>query len=179
MAMDIEKLIQEKKTSLDVENPPESIWEAIEKDGSWQKQHTTRDFQWMWKAAAVALLITRGVLLTLLVNRGEETSVPQGLADISTYYKEIEQDYQQNLEAIEENLEIKQVHRDEFPWLFEELEILEEVNEEYKAELAIHGDKDLVVKALIDYYEKKLKILKRIELEINRKNNERNEAINI
>ncbi|MEQ9231256.1 MAG: hypothetical protein RIF46_11290, partial [Cyclobacteriaceae bacterium] len=53
-----------------------------------------------------------------------------------------------------------------------ELEALEEINKQYRADIGTEADEELLVNALIDYYEKKIRLLKKLELEINRQKNE-------
>ncbi len=175
MAFDIEKLIRQKRKELDVESPPEQLWENIESN---VRLNHHSQFGLFWKIAAVLFFGTTVTLLIILNSRGTEDNRLATLGDISEEYKALENDYQQVIQLIETELKIEEKHRKEFPWLFEELEILEKVNQQYQQDLKLHKNNDQVIRPLIDYYEKKIKILKRIQLEINRRKNEKDTEIN-
>ncbi len=177
MGTDIEKIIREQRNELDIENPPDMLWEGIERNLSLKKPK--QNFTWIWRAAAIGFLLVSSALLVLYINEKSVNDQLTSLGDISQEYDSLEKTYKRDIDQIQSSLEIKTVHREELSWLFDELEFLEEMNKTYKEELANYGGKEKVVSTLIDYYEKKLKILKRIELEIQRKNNEDKSEINI
>lgn len=180
MAFDIEKIVKEKRHQIDVETPPDSLWDGIENKIEIPQKPEKKDYSWVWKVAASLFLVTSIVLLALLVSKpGDQEPQLASLSDISSEYKSIETEYISVIQMIESELKVDEEHRKEFPWLFEELEYLEVVNTQYREDLSKVSENEQVIKPLIDYYEKKIKILKRIQLEINRKNNEKDDQINI
>ncbi len=177
MGKDIEKYIKDHRQELDVEHPPQIVWDKIESaisldSGSHPKSN------WMWKAATVSLLVVSGFLFFLL-NREWKSDELYSLGDISSEYREMEKNYQESIDLINASIPYDEIDMEEFGWLIRELEYIESVNEEFRKDIEENADQDKLVEALIDYYEKKLKLLKKLEHEINRRNNEKNETIDI
>lgn len=162
--MNIEDYIKHRKDHLDIDNPPEELWNEIKKD--WKPE---KSFSW-WKAAAVVFITTSlGLLLhnLSLQNQVEELAT---LGDISEEYKQIEDDYLQQINTLESNMEVNEVkNQEDFNWVFEELDALEDINELYRRDIGKINEEQLVG-VLIDYYEKKIRLLKKLELEIKRTN---------
>ncbi len=171
----LEEYIQENRSGVDHETPPESVWNGIES----QLTHSDRkaSWNWMWKAATIGLLIVCGGLIFLLTNK--EENLRYSLGDISEEYQQLESDYQVTITSLEKSLDMESIDTDDFAWVFEELEYLDKVNEQYQQDIS-EGLIDVqTIEALVDYYEKKLKLLKILELEINRKNNEKSRDIRL
>ena len=90
------------------------------------------------------------------------------LGDISEEYQEIEENYLVQINQLQNSLPLEELKlREDFSWIFEELENLEEVNQLYRADIGTINNEELIA-VLIDYYEKKLRLLKKFELEIKR-----------
>lgn len=164
--MQIEDLIKKRKDELNVETAPPEVWENIRKD--W-KPKSKKSFQ-VWKAAAV-LFIAATLALTLqnviLQNKVNKLA---SLGDISEEYHQIETNYITQVNEISNSLELDQIKdQEDFQWLFEELEAIEEINSLYRSDIGLANEAELV-KTLVDYYEKKIRILKKLELEIERTN---------
>lgn len=168
--MNIEDLIKKRAERLDVESPPPELWDGIKKE--WKNERSSTIW---WKAAAAIFIITSAGLLfhnTLLQQQVEELS---SLGDISEEYQNLEQGYIQQVNLLEESLPMEELKQDsDFSWAFEELDLLEEVNAMYRADIG-KADTEQVVSVLIDYYEKKLRLLKKLQLEIERKNKLKND----
>ncbi|MEO9485425.1 MAG: hypothetical protein ABJG47_18340 [Ekhidna sp.] len=171
--MNIEELIKQRKEQLDVETPPVEMWDEIKKD--WKSEKT---MSW-WKVAAVIFITTSlGLLLhnISLQNRVEELAT---LGDISEEYRSMENSYVTQIKALESSIEINQVKsKDDFYWIFEELNALDEINNLYRKDIGKINEEQLIG-VLIDCYEKKIRLLKKLELEIKRTNKfENNEETN-
>ncbi len=166
--MNIEDYIKERKDNLNIDTPPEGLWNEIKKD--WKPD---KSFSW-WKAAAVIFIATSlGLLLhnISLQNQVEELAT---LGDISEEYRDIENDYLQQINTLESAIEINEAKsQEDFSWVFEELDALDDINELYRQDIGKINEEQLVG-VLVDYYEKKIRLLKKLELEIKRTNKFKN-----
>jgi len=100
----------------------------------------------------------------------QEVETLASLGDLSEEYQEMENDYLLQINQIETSLSIEEVKsNEEYQWMFEEMAALEEVNDLYRQDIGKINE-DQLVEVLIDYYEKKLRLLKKLELEIKRAN---------
>ena len=171
--MKIEDLLNERKNQLDVEEPPLEAWDQISKGVS-KEQHSVS--MW-WKVAAILLVaLSLGLLVNNQILKGEVEKLAS-LGDLSEEYSSIENDYLTQINQIEKAIPIVQLkNKDEYQWLFEELSLLEEINTMYRSDIGKVDDAQLV-RILIDYYEKKIKLLKKLELEVERNSKQiKNEA---
>ena len=162
--MNIEELIKKKKEQLDVETPPAELWNGIKKE--WKSE---KSFSWWKVAAAIFICTSLGLLLhnISLQNQVDELAT---LGDISEEYRSIENSYITQINELESNIEISQVKsQDDFSWIFDELDALDEINKLYRRDIGKTSEEQLVG-VLIDCYEKKIRLLKKLELEIKRTN---------
>ena len=163
--MNIEEIIKNKRDQLDVDSPPPELWGEIKKD--WKKENLYGSW---WKVAAVIFITTTlGLLLhnISLQNKVEELA---SLGDISEEYRGIENDYITQIKSIESSIPISQAKtQNNFQWIFEELETLDQINTLYRQDIGKISEKQLVG-VLMDYYEKRIRLLKKLELEIKRTN---------
>jgi len=177
--MKIEELIKRRKDQLDVATPPPEVWANISSE--W-KQPEAKTFQW-WKVAAIVFVcLSLGLLIQnqLLQSKVDELA---RLGDLSEQYAEIETNYITEVSLLESSTSIDSLRDNlEYQWVFEELQILEEINTTYRADIG-KVQEELLVEVLIDYYEKKIRLLRKLELEIernsNRRKNENTETTNI
>lgn len=173
--MKIEDLIKQRKEHLNIESPPDELWSEIRDNWKYNKP---KGFQW-WKVAAVIFLSTSIGLLgyvVLLENKVDELAT---LSDISASYAVVEENYQQQIAQLESEIPLNQVKQaDELSWVFEELEFLEEINKNYRSDIGKNVDQNQLIEALVDYYEKKLRLLKKLELELERTKKQKNEETN-
>ncbi|WP_420318735.1 hypothetical protein [Ekhidna sp.] len=173
--MNIEELIKKRIDQLDRDSPSPELWDAIKKD--WKSEK--RPFSGAWKVAAVIFItISAGLLLhnISLQNKVEELA---SLGDISEEYREMENQYLAQINEIESKIPIKEVRNSsDFEWIFQEMNTLDEVNMLYRKDIGMIN-KDQLVNVLIDHYEKKIRLLRKLELEIERsKKIEKNETDN-
>ncbi len=171
--MKIEELINERKDQLDIEQPPEDAWGGIKQ--KWQQKQTKTTI-W-WKVAAILMV---ALSIGLFINNQHlkrEVSKLASLSDFSDKYSIIEKSYITEIKSIENNIPIMELKtQEEYQWLFEELTLLEEVNNMYRSDIGKVNEEQLVG-ILIDYYEKKIKLLKKLELELERNSKQtKNEA---
>lgn len=173
---DLEKYIIKNREEIDCEQPPSFVWKSIEKELPATPSQTS--FTWMWKAATISLLLVCSALIYLVSIKENNTRL-YSLGDISEEYMVMEKNYQLTIQTLETSLAIDDLKRDDYAWVFEELEHLDKVNEQFRRDLSESRYDARLIDALIDYYEKKLKLLKILELEINRRNNEKNRDLRL
>ena len=174
MKKNIEELLRENRQELDVESPPSDAWEKIRGEfHSFHEQKKQPAFSW-WKVAAVIFLISTVGLIghnIFLHQRVEELA---SLGDIAEEYAPIEKSYQTEINQLTSRIHVKEaLSQKDLAWMADELKALEEVNKQYRGDIGTDADQELIVQALIDYYEKKIRLLKKLELEINRLENEK------
>lgn len=171
MKTDIEKILRENKAKLDFEKVPEDTWEGIR--NSIQKRNKSEKSFQFWKVAAVVFMaVSIGLLADniSLLNQVEELA---SLGDISQEYSELEMNYEFQINQLTSQFSIDDAFQTEdLNWMAKELDALEKVNQQYRQDIGTEADQELLVEALIDYYEKKIRLLRKIELEINRQQNE-------
>ncbi|MEM0941254.1 MAG: hypothetical protein AAF600_13920 [Bacteroidota bacterium] len=165
--MKIDDLIKERKDELHIEKAPTEAWEFIRQN--WKK-HPKSQVYW-WRVAAAVLF---GLSICLLVRNQllqDRVTELASLSDLSKKYQAIEKDYLRQVNELQMNLPLNKAKKTEdLQWIFEELQLLEEVNTLYRKDIGKVKEEDLVG-VLIDYYEKKINLLQKLELEIERTQN--------
>ncbi len=162
--MELEKYLKENKLRLDADQPDdELLWKGI--SPQLRKNNPERG-NWFWKIAAVFLF---GVLITYVTVKetAKEKVVIISLADVS---KELgEKEAALKLVADKKWAEIGTLsveNKTQFQFLLDELTELDKVYSEYEKDLNEIGGNEQIINALLDYYEKKIRILNRLSLEI-------------
>jgi len=172
MKRDIEQQLRDKRQELDLDEPPKELWNNIR--SQWQQPQQRRTVISWWKIAAVFFLISSIALLLHNYALQNEVNNLASLGDISSEYRQIENTYQQEINQLTGSLPMREISKQkEFEWLIEELYLLEEINKQYRSDIGKAVDQDRLVNALVDYYEKKIRILRKLQLEINRQKNEK------
>ncbi|MEQ9467009.1 MAG: hypothetical protein RLN88_06320 [Ekhidna sp.] len=168
--MNIEDLIKKRKDELDIETPPAELWDGIRK--KWKQE--PKGISW-WKVAAVVFITTSVGLLIHNISLQNEVEHLASLGDISEKYRSIENDYISQVNSIESSIPIEQAKsQEDYTWIFEELKTLDEINTLYRKDIGKINEQQLV-EVLMDYYEKKIRLLKKLELEIQRTNKFKND----
>jgi len=172
MKQNIEKYLNENRTKLDVEEPDiDSVWEGIRavKD---KKRNILP--VWFWKVAALFIFLVSGTYFMINETK-EENKIIISLADISEELGKQESDLKQlvNLKweevaplLNEENTDIK--------FLLEELNELDTFYNSYEKDLGTTDANEEIVTVLLDYYQKKIRILNRILHEIQKQQSHEN-----
>ena len=158
-----EKEIIQRREEMDQLDTPPDLWQNITKEAFHLSKHRT--LIRYWQIAASLLFVTCIGLGYLLIQKNDE---PMQLGDISPAYMQMEIEYIQEIEQIYASLPIDSISHADFSWLLDELSYLDTIRSEYLKDLPTAHDREKVIRALVDYYEKKLKILRKLELEINR-----------
>ena len=165
--MKIDELIRQRKDQLDVESPPQEVWDKIRLEISDVKE---KQFQWWRVAAVIFICVSIGLVIQNRLLRSQVRQLAT-LGDISEQYAGIEQDYISQVRQLEQSTSINDLAGEvDYAWVFEELRLLEEINQLYRSDIGTVNE-ELLVEVLIDYYEKKIKLLKKLELELERNSN--------
>nr|WP_321487251.1 hypothetical protein [uncultured Draconibacterium sp.] len=165
MKQDLEKYLKEQRLKLDVEAPePDIVWEGIRNQLHQNKKQSLP--HWFWKVAAIFLFVVSATYFVVNETSEKQVMLVQ-LSDISkdlgqqeaslqqvvnTKWKKVEQ------ELPEENSEIQ--------FLLNELNNLDQIYATYQKDLNNTMDNEPVIHVMLDYYQKKIKVLNRILLEI-------------
>lgn len=165
--MNIEDLIRKQKKDLDVETPPPELWSSIKNE--WKQEPPSYFIApKVWKAAAAIFMILSVTLLLYSISLEQKFKKVAALSDVSDDYKQLEIKYKEIIDQLESSISIVQIRDDDnYQWVFEELSALEDVNMIYLADLK-ESEQERIVRSLIDYYEKKIQLLRRLQREIDR-----------
>ena len=164
MKEDLEKYLKTKRLKLDVEEPEvDMIWEGVKHDLSSKKNGLP---QWFWKVAAIFIFVVSASYF-IINETGEKQVILVNLSDISEDLGTQEAQLQQ-LVSLKWNEVQNQLPEEskEFQFLLDELKSLDEVYATYQKDLNSTLNNEPVIRAMLDYYEKKIRILNRLLLEI-------------
>lgn len=172
MKTNIEKYLDENRLKLDTELPDDSeIWNGISSRIAKQRSVQTNQF---WKLAAVFLL---GVLITyVIVNETKnEKVVVVTLGDVSDELGQKESELQLVADKKWQEISpLSEQQKSEFSFLLDELDELDKIYATYSNDLTELGSNEQIISTLLDYYEKKINILNRLALEIQKQENHEN-----
>ena len=164
MKEDLEKYLKTKRLRLDVEEPEvDMIWEGVKHDLSAKKSVLP---QWFWKVAAIFIFVVSASYFIINETAGDRV-VLVNLADISedlgTQEAQLQQLVSLKWDEVQNQLPEE---NEEFQFLLDELKSLDEVYATYQKDLNSTVNNEPVIRAMLDYYEKKIRILNRLLLEI-------------
>ena len=170
---DLEKNIQAKRGELDyVEQVEETqLWNTIRSQLEAAPPAKQVSFTKWWAiAASVALvvLMISTVLMWQQLQRNEEL-LQYSLSSLSPELEQQEENYKQIIQTKKQEINFDQLNPNEFQALFEELEILDDLYQEYAAQIPMYGKNDRLINTLIKYYELKIRILEQLENELIKK----------
>ena len=166
MKSKFEEYLEKNRQQLDVEDPDNQlIWDGISRDLTRKPKLGYLNF---WKAAAILLLLvstTYFVYNEFFSPRQNIYSISVG--DINPDYAVKEADYMLVI-----NNKMQELNRanpsgtENFSMYFDELENLDEMYREYQLDFYELGQNERLIRAMMDYYEKKMRILDRLLMEI-------------
>jgi hypothetical protein len=169
MKQDLEKYLNEKRLQFDVDQPDEnSVWEGI-------KAGLAKDRKvipgWFWKVAAVFLLAVSATYVVINETTRKD-SITIVLSDVS---KELgKQEAELELVANKKWDQVRPLlstENSDTQFLLDELKELETIHKIYLQDLNEVGANEQIIRVLLDYHIKKIKILDRLLLEIQKQNN--------
>ncbi len=165
MKQELEKYLKEQRLRLDAEEPEHDIvWEGI-RSGLQEKKKQNLP-QWFWKVAAIFIFIVSATYF-VVTETSKKQVVVVTLSDISDELGSEEALLKQAVNAKWEEVQ-KELPNDntDLQFLLDELNNLDEIYATYQKDLNNTIDNEPVIHAMLDYYEKKIKVLNRILLEI-------------
>jgi hypothetical protein len=172
MKQDVEQYLKENRLKLDSELPDEEkIWKDIRRNLRSKNEIRNNGF---WKIAAIFLL---GILTTYVVVKetSREKVVVIKLGDISPELGQKEAEF--NRVVDQKWAEIKPLSQDEikqFGFLLDELDELDKIYKAYENDLHTVGENEQIINVLLDYYQKKIQLLNRLSLEIQKQKSHEN-----
>ncbi len=168
----LEKRINEHRDEFDqIERVDEGLlWQNIQADlGETTPVKTmgsNRFLQLYAVAATVALLIMASWFF--YNNQNAEpamaTETPQKFLDFPE-----EENYQQLVAEKKEELGFDGINKSSYKDIFHELDLLENVHDEFQEDLPVLSDEEKAIQVLQKYYERKIRILDRLSKEIEKK----------
>jgi len=166
---DFEKHILKNRGTLDrIEKPDaDRVWQQLRRDlGHEPRVRRLPPWQWLSVAAAIVLILGIGITIGLHL----QTSQPDTpiVVELPPELAERKQYYQQLVENKMEAMQYDTIDRRNFQNFFQELDKLEELHEQVLQDLPEYGANDQLSAALLKYYELKIRILERLEYEINK-----------
>lgn len=172
MKQDLEKYLKENRLKLDVEEPEaDLVWEGIRSGVNKKRQLIPN---WFWKVAAILIFVMSGTYF--VVNEtSKDKMVVITLADISTELGEQEAELQQVVDLkwkqVEPLLPDSNLH---LQFLLAEINELDTIYKTYQQDLGQTETNERIIRAMLDYYEKKIRILNRLQLEIEKQKDHEN-----
>jgi len=167
---DFEKHILKNRHTLDhIERPDaDKVWRQLRQDlGHESKVRRLSGRQLLRIAAAAVLLLAIGVVIGLnLQSSSENQSV--SLADIAPALAQQTVQYQQLIANKMDAMNYDAIDRRNFRDIFDELQKLDDLHEQLLQDIPAYGENPQLAKAILKYYELKIKILERLEYELNK-----------
>lgn len=163
--MNIDKEIAKHKNELlEFSAPPNGSWQSIKK--AWHKKDSYTK-PWIWAAAAV-LIVTVGFIG---FEMGKNAQPEFSLASINPEYEPMERAYKNQIDSLSKELiPLKESDNESIKELWEEMNALDSALIPYKQDGILQIPERELIWVLTDHYEKKLRLLQRIQREMNRKN---------
>jgi len=171
----LEKKIKEHRDEFDeIERVDEALlWQNIQADlgetTPVKRLHSSRFLQIYAVAATVALLVMASWFFSKNQNAAPATATteeetPQKFLDFPE-----EENYQQLVAEKKEEIDFDEINQAKYKDIFHELDLLENVHDEFKEDLPILSDEEKAIQVLQKYYERKIRILERLSKEIEKK----------
>ncbi len=171
----LEKRINEHRDEFDeIERVDEGLlWQNIQADlgdtTPVKRLHSSRFLQIYAVAATIALLMMASWFFYNNQNAEPamattEEEIPQKFLDFPE-----EENYQQLVADKKEEIDFDEINKSKFKDIFHELDLLENVHDEFKEDLPILSDEEKAIQVLQKYYERKIRILERLSKEIEKK----------
>lgn len=164
MKEDLEKYLKSNRLKLDVEEPEvDLIWEGVKHDLHQKKNAVP---QWFWKVAAIFIFVVSASYF--IINESSKKQVILvNLADISDDLGNQEAQLQQLVDLKWDEVQKNIPEENQaFQFLLDEMKSLDEVYSTYQKDLNSTLNNEPVIRAMLDYYEKKIRLLNRLLSEI-------------
>ena len=178
----LEKKIKEQRGELDEVERVEAgfLWQNIQADlgqdlsvGKGMSKNRGRRFLQIYAVAASVLLLMMAswIFSNEKNSRGSKvTETP--IANTSQQFVpnfEEEESYRQTVSEKMETLDFENINRTDYKDIFYELELLEQIHQEFQTDLPEMVNKEKAIDVLQKYYNRKIRILERLSKEIEKK----------
>jgi hypothetical protein len=162
--MSIKKYINQNRLGIDRTEVPSDLWESI---SGQIKAPPKRRIPYGRVAALLVIALAIPLMWNLQIK--DQQVQPQNQLLPSSFLS-LEKNYSQELDSLEKRIPLVEVEKDQnLNWMLEELAALENINIKYRNDIGDGVPQEELIKVLIDYYEKRLHLLTRIERELKRK----------
>lgn len=172
MKSKFESYLRSQRENMDVENPDDQlIWDGISRELQPRKTAWAKHF---WKiAASIILLASLGYVFHNEFYRQRPQNIynitlseiePRYADEVSGYRAAFQQKWQKVNDLNPGNME-------KLDFFFEELNGLDAMYKNYQEDFHNYGYNEELIRAMLDYYEKRVKILDRMLMEIQKHNN--------
>ncbi|MBI9052541.1 MAG: hypothetical protein JEY96_01905 [Bacteroidales bacterium] len=160
---DLDKILQENRSSLDSFEPNEGHFDRFEdKLAGFHSKKNTFSFSYLLKAAAVAILV---VLSGLWVYDNFNTTLNKGIAlsEVSPEYNEVEVYYTQLVnQKYNELNQFQFIDSTQKSILMQELTEMDDMYEVLKKDLTTNPNDERVINAMIKHYQLKVEVMNQI-----------------
>ena len=174
MKQPIEEYVYKQRQAMDVEEPDDQlIWDGINHELSRGKRIR---IQFMRIAASFLVLIAGGYLVFSLMVKKEEPAKLITLSDISEELASQENIFQLTIDHKLNEIQAHKVNQDDYARFYKELQLLDELQQEYIKDLQEVGNKTRLIKSMLNYYELKIRILEKLLMEIEKHESHENKS---
>lgn len=166
MKDDLERFIAENRSEMDtIEPQSELIWEGIQAPKA-EKKYSKKLRVWQVAAALLALFSLGHLGFDLLQRGASSNSVVN--ERMPSALEVLEASYQSEVADLTDKVKSKHINATEFTALYQELDYFDNIQKEFTDEISLTNDKERIAEILVDTYEKKIKLLERMLLQIER-----------
>lgn len=163
-----DKYFEDHRENLDTQEPKrDALWNEIE--SSLNNKKTKRSLL-LWRVAAILLAFVAVGQLTYILIQPKPDSVGVYAVEEENEgpFEKLEASYQFELSTLQKKVEAKKIDRTQYAVLLDELEYVDQIENEFKQDLPLTNDREKLAAILIDTYEKKIMLLERLLLQIDR-----------
>lgn len=171
----LEKRIKENRDEFDqIERVDEGLlWQSIQADlGEKTPVKTIRSIRFL-QVYAVAATVAMLVMASYFFYNNQNAAPEMANTKVETPQKFLdfpeEENYQQLVAEKKEELDFDKINKSKYKDIFHELDLLENVHDEFQEDLPILSDEEKAIQVLQKYYERKIRILERLSKEIEKK----------
>lgn len=173
----LETYIKQRRPELDVDQPDiKEIWHRIDKQTKGSGKY--RKVRYWMAAAGVVLLLGAGYLMGYQFKNKKSIQTMTGLKINSQEFSTQQHVFLHVINQKWEQIEHYEFELSDYPWIKRELDLLDEIQEDYLQDLKTMGDRPEVIRALLRYYENKIRILEQFINDLEKSNKNQNRRFN-
>ena len=158
--MKVDQWIKKHRDRFDDAEPSDKLWSEI-RDALPQNSRKPRRFT---MAAAAVFFIAVGLGLWDFYK-----SANQSAPSLPAEFLAQEARYQRDVQGVKQELDLTRLQgNSDYQWVFEELANLDRIQQQYREAAQLPVPQEELLAVLIDNYEKRLRLLRRLQMEIER-----------